>query len=174
MLGGECKINLHLHMLNTMWLFKGLTLAGCCVNHCSIWYKEILCLDLLSWAYTLNPVGQEIQVIDCMLPPYILRKFVFTLLPWLHFDMRRHTSVEHVRVYYIMFVTKHVQHLLYYCVFIWGTINICVWGETAKGHKVIRPREGHAGEHTLLHKSRFKENYIPPKPCILSNRGGLT
>ena len=135
MLGGECKINLHLHMLNTMWLFKGLTLAGCCVNHCSIWYKEILCLDLLSWAYTLNPVGQEIQVIDCMLPPYILRKFVFTLLPWLHFDMRRHTSVEHVRVY-LSCLWPNMFSIYSTTVCLYGAPLIFVYG--ARPPKVIR------------------------------------
>ena len=44
----------------------------------------------------------------------------------------------------------HIQHPLYYCAFIWGTSNICVWGGTAKGHRV---REV---SNTLLHKSKFE------------------
>ena len=31
-----------------------------------------------------------------------------------------------------------IQYLLYYCTFIWGTINICVWGGAAKGHLAKR------------------------------------
>ena len=32
----------------------------------------------------------------------------------------------------------HIQHLLYYCAFIWVTLNICVRGGTAKGHRAKR------------------------------------
>ena len=38
-----------------------------------------------------------------------------------------------------------ILHLLCYCVFMWGTINICVWGWA-----IIRPREGHAGNNALI------------------------
>ena len=31
-----------------------------------------------------------------------------------------------------------IQYLLYYCAFIWGTINICVWVRAAKGHLAKR------------------------------------
>ena len=38
-----------------------------------------------------------------------------------------------------------ILHLLCYCVFMWGTINICVWGWA-----IIGPREGHAGNNALI------------------------
>ena len=44
---------------------------------------------------------------------------------------------------------RHIQHPLYYCTFIWGTSNICVWGGTASGHRVMEVSN-------TLHKSRFE------------------
>ena len=74
---------------------------------------------------------------------------MFTSLTWLHCNMYWCVSAQRMCVYYNMFATSSHSASTHYCTFIWGTSNICVWGGTASGHRVMEVSN-------TLHKSRFE------------------
>ena len=101
-------------------------------------------------------VCREPLLMYCCEPPVCTKtpRFPYILLPtqevWFYFIAM---TVLNVCAFIISCLRPcHIQHPLYYCSFIWGISNICVWGGTAKGYQVMEV----SSTYVIVIKSRFE------------------